>query len=113
MTAALVPMVPEGLVLMTSIAFFVGVIRLGEKQCLVQELPAIEGLARVDVVCTDKTGTLTNNTMTFKEIIPVDTVADDKKLADMAQQALIAMAEGDAHPNASMRRIADSPMARD
>ena len=113
MTAALVPMVPEGLVLMTSIAFFVGVIRLGEKQCLVQELPAIEGLARVDVVCTDKTGTLTNNTMTFKEIIPVDTVADDKKLADMAQQALIAMAVGDEHPNDSMRAIADWAKSRD
>ncbi len=47
---ALVPMVPEGgLVLMTSIAFAVGVIRLGRRQCLVNELPAIEGLARVDV----------------------------------------------------------------
>ncbi|MCL2668759.1 MAG: HAD-IC family P-type ATPase, partial [Micrococcales bacterium] len=51
MVAALVPMVPEGLVLMTSIAFAVGVIRLGQRQCLVNELPAIEGLARVDVVC--------------------------------------------------------------
>jgi cation-transporting ATPase E len=61
MVAALVPMVPEGLVLMTSIAFAVGVIRLGQRQCLVQELPAIEGLARVDVVCADKTGTLTEN----------------------------------------------------
>ncbi len=56
MVGALVPMVPEGLVLMTSIAFAVGVIRLGRRQCLVQELPAIEGLARVDVVCADKTG---------------------------------------------------------
>ena len=53
---ALVPMVPEGLVLMTSIAFAVGVVRLGRRQCLVNELPAIEGLARVDVVCADKTG---------------------------------------------------------
>ena len=45
MVGALVPMVPEGLVLMTSIAFAVGVVRLGRRQCLVQELPAIEGLA--------------------------------------------------------------------
>ena len=59
MVAALVPMVPEGLVLMTSIAFAVGVVRLGRRQCLVNELPAIEGLARVNVVCADKTGTLT------------------------------------------------------
>ena len=63
MVGALVPMVPEGLVLMTSIAFAVGVIRLGRRQCLVNELPAIEGLARVDVVCADKTGTLTENGM--------------------------------------------------
>jgi cation-transporting ATPase E len=68
MVAALVPMVPEGLVLMTSIAFAVGVIRLGRRQCLVQELPAIEGLARVDVVCADKTGTLTENGMRLAEI---------------------------------------------
>ena len=60
---ALVPMVPEGLVLLTSIAFAVGVVRLGQRRCLVQELPAIEGLARVDVVCADKTGTLTENGM--------------------------------------------------
>ena len=63
MVGALVPMVPEGLVLLTSIAFAVGVVRLGRRQCLVQELPAIEGLARVDVVCADKTGTLTENGM--------------------------------------------------
>ncbi len=63
MVGALVPMVPEGLVLMTSIAFAVGVIRLGQRRCLVQELPAIEGLARVDVVCADKTGTLTESGM--------------------------------------------------
>ncbi|GAB4587467.1 cation-translocating P-type ATPase [Nocardia sp. IFM 10818] len=68
MVAALVPMVPEGLVLMTSIAFAVGVVRLGRRKCLVQELPAIEGLARVDVVCADKTGTLTENGMRLSEI---------------------------------------------
>ena len=63
MAGALVPMVPEGLVLLTSMAFALGVIRLGRRQCLVQEIPAIEGLARVDVVCADKTGTLTENGM--------------------------------------------------
>ena len=52
-------MIPEGLVLLTSVAFAVGVIRLGRRGALVQELPAVEVLARVDVVCVDKTGTLT------------------------------------------------------
>src|SRR5262249_28745950 len=68
MVGALVPMVPEGLVLMTSIAFAVGVVRLGQRQCLVNELPAIEGLARVDVVCADKTGTLTENGMRVSDL---------------------------------------------
>ena len=71
MVAALVPMVPEGLVLMTSIAFAVGVVRLGKFKALVNELPAIEGLARVDVVCTDKTGTLTENRMVLNDVVEV------------------------------------------
>ncbi len=75
LVAALVPMVPEGLVLMTSIAMAVGVVRLGRRNCLVQDLPAIEQLARVDVVCTDKTGTLTEDGMRVSriEVIPEGT----------------------------------------
>ena len=64
---------------MTSIAFAVGVVRLGRRQCLVQGLPAIEGLARVDVVCADKTGTLTENGMrcpTALESLTTQPVAD-------------------------------------
>jgi cation-transporting ATPase E len=97
---ALVPMVPEGLVLMTSIAFAVGVIRLGRRQCLVQELPAIEGLARVDVVCADKTGTLTENGMR---------VSDLKSLTegDVAD-VLASLAADDSRPNASMQAIAEA-----
>ena len=51
--------VPEGLVLLTSLAFAVGATRLAQRHALIQELPAVEVLARVDVVCVDKTGTLT------------------------------------------------------
>src|SRR6476659_3652505 len=72
MVGALVPMVPEGLVLMTSVAFAVGVVRLGRRQCLANELPAIEGLARVDVVCADKTGTLTEGGMDVTELRTLD-----------------------------------------
>ena len=68
MVAGIVPMVPEGLVLLTSMAFAIGVVRLGRHQCLVQELPAIEGLARVDTVCLDKTGTLTEGGMDVSEL---------------------------------------------
>lgn len=72
MAAAIVPMVPEGLVLMTSIAFAAGVIRLGKYKALVNELVAIEGLARVNTVCTDKTGTLTTNEMELDSIVRPD-----------------------------------------
>ncbi|WP_197415884.1 HAD-IC family P-type ATPase [Mycobacterium sp. IS-1742] len=100
MVGALVPMVPEGLVLMTSIAFAVGVIRLGRRQCLVNELPAIEGLARVDVVCADKTGTLTENGMRLHD---VETFTTDQ-IADV----LASMAADDTRPNASIQAIAEA-----
>ena len=106
MVGALVPMVPEGLVLMTSIAFAVGVIRLGRRQCLVNELPAIEGLARVDVVCADKTGTLTENGMQFRELIELPG-ADRSPRAAVAD-VLSALAADDPRPNASMAAIAET-----
>jgi cation-transporting ATPase E len=100
MVGALVPMVPEGLVLMTSLAFAVGVIRLGRRQCLVNELPAIEGLARVDVVCADKTGTLTENGMRVADVKQLDKAAVGDVLARLAAD--------DPRPNASMRAIAEA-----
>lgn len=103
MVAALVPMVPEGLVLMTSIAFAVGVVRLGQRKCLVQELPAIEGLARVDVVCADKTGTLTENGMRLAEV----RVLGGAREAD-ARTALAALGAADPRPNASVQAIIEA-----
>jgi cation-transporting P-type ATPase E len=66
--AALVGMVPEGLVLLTSLAFTVATVSLARKQTLVQQLPAVEGLARVDVICLDKTGTLTHGDIVFDRL---------------------------------------------
>lgn len=66
--AALVGMVPEGLVLLTSVAFMIATVTLARKQTLVQELPAVEGLARVDVVCLDKTGTLTDGEVSYDHL---------------------------------------------
>ncbi|WP_441250756.1 HAD-IC family P-type ATPase [Kitasatospora sp. McL0602] len=89
MVAGIVPMVPEGLVLLTSVAFAIGVVRLGRRQCLVQELPAIEGLARVDTVCLDKTGTLTEGGMDLVDLRPLavaesgpDSTGPDSNSAD-------------------------------
>ena len=61
--AAMIGMIPEGLILLTSIAMAVGVIRLGRRKTLVQELAGIETLARADVLCLDKTGTITSGNM--------------------------------------------------
>lgn len=69
--AAVIAMIPLGLVLMTSIAFAVGAVKLASHQVLVQELPAVEGLARVDVICLDKTGTLTEGEIMFDAAHPV------------------------------------------
>lgn len=63
--AAIVAMIPEGLVLLTSISFGLAAMTLARRQVLVQELPAVEGLARVDMVCLDKTGTLTEGEIVF------------------------------------------------
>ncbi|MFJ8107426.1 HAD-IC family P-type ATPase [Streptomyces sp. NPDC096132] len=99
----IVPMVPEGLVLLTSVAFAIGVIRLGRKQCLVQELPAIEGLARVDTVCLDKTGTLTEGGMDVTGLRTLDG-ADETYV----RKVLGALGESDPRPNASLRAIIDA-----
>ncbi|MEU6660509.1 HAD-IC family P-type ATPase [Streptomyces sp. NPDC046821] len=99
----IVPMVPEGLVLLTSVAFAIGVIRLGRKQCLVQELPAIEGLARVDTVCLDKTGTLTEGGMDVTELRPLDGAEES-----YVRKVLGALGESDPRPNASLKAIIDA-----
>ncbi|MFH8984299.1 cation-translocating P-type ATPase [Streptomyces varsoviensis] len=104
----IVPMVPEGLVLLTSVAFAIGVIRLGRKQCLVQELPAIEGLARVDVVCLDKTGTLTEGGMDVTELRPLDGAEEP-----YVRQVLGAIGQSDPRPNASLQAIIDAYPAPD
>ncbi|MFC5663652.1 HAD-IC family P-type ATPase [Kitasatospora misakiensis] len=120
MIAGIVPMVPEGLVLLTSVAFAIGVIRLGRRQCLVQELPAIEGLARVDTVCLDKTGTLTEGGMDVVDLRIIggdeDGGAADERgalddrgsLKETVVRALAVMAGADARPNPSMRAVLDA-----
>ncbi|HEY8471622.1 MAG TPA: HAD-IC family P-type ATPase [Natronosporangium sp.] len=97
--AGVVPMIPEGLVLMTSVAFAVGVIRLGRRRCLVQELPAVEILARVDTLCLDKTGTLTEPGMVLQEIEYADGAPDG------VAGVLAAMVAADPNPNQTMQAI--------
>jgi cation-transporting ATPase E len=101
--AGLVGMVPEGLVLLTSTALALGVVRLGRRKVLTQELAAIEGLARVDVLCIDKTGTLTEGRLTLAS---VDELAD-WPAGTAATEVLASLAAADPNPNPSLAAIAE------
>jgi cation-transporting P-type ATPase E len=96
--AGVVAMVPEGLVLLTSGAFAIGVVRLARRRTLVQQLPAVETLARVDVVCLDKTGTLTEGDLT---VVAVERIGEAPDPASV----LAAVAAADPDPNATLRAI--------
>ncbi len=95
--AGSVAMIPQGLVLVTSVAFAVGVVRLAQRRVLVQEMPAVEGLARVDVVCFDKTGTLTEGRLEHLATEPL-AVAD-------VDAVLAAMVETETNPNATIAAL--------
>jgi cation-transporting ATPase E len=105
--AGLVALVPQGLVLLLSLAQAVAVIRLGRKQVLVQRLQAVESLARVTVLASDKTGTLTTGAIALEK---VETLGDgasgdgDRRVAT----ALAAVAAADEFPNATMKAIQEA-----
>lgn len=92
---SLVGMVPEGLVLLTSVVLAVSVLRLARRRALVQDLYSIETLARVDVLCLDKTGTITEGSMQLDGLVPLDG-ADPAELR--AVIAAMTAANGDANP---------------
>ncbi len=70
MIAAVIGMIPEGLYLLASVALAVSSIRLAQKKVLLHDMKCIETLARVNVLCVDKTGTITENTMEVQDVIP-------------------------------------------
>lgn len=97
--AGMVTMVPEGLVLLTSIAMAVAVIRLAAKKVLVQDLPAVEVLARVDTICVDKTGTLTEPGMQVREVVAL---TDNTNPSEV----LGALAAVESSPNPTLQAVA-------
>jgi cation-transporting ATPase E len=98
--AGVVGLVPQGLVLLTSMALAVGIIRLARNNVVVQELYALEGLARINVLCVDKTGTLTTGKFTLDDMRSLD--------GDLAalREGLAAMAAAEVTPTASTQVIA-------
>jgi cation-transporting P-type ATPase E len=103
--AAAVAMVPDGLVLLTSIAFIVGILALARKQALAKELASVELLARVDVLCLDKTGTITTGEISFTGLVLI--APEDGSATDEAsvRDALGAVAGCDPNPNATLAAI--------
>jgi cation-transporting P-type ATPase E len=97
--AGVVTMVPEGLVLLTSIAMAVAVVRLAKQRVLVQDLPAVEVLARVDTMCADKTGTLTEPGMAVTDTVVLDQSAD-------CPAALAALGAAEESPNPTLDAVA-------
>lgn len=77
--ASVIGMIPEGLYLLTSVALAVSVMRLAQKKTLVHDMKCIETLARVDVICVDKTGTVTEPDMHVKSIVSLDDSSDDAR----------------------------------
>ena len=79
MIAAVIGMIPEGLYLLASVALAVSSIRLAQKKVLLHDMKCIETLARVDVLCVDKTGTITENTMKVQQLIKTDEYDEKEK----------------------------------
>lgn len=98
--AAAVAMVPDGLVLLTSLSFMAGIVALARCNALAKQLSTVELLARVDVLCLDKTGTITTGDITFAAAHAADGRTDDE-----VHEALVALAASDRDPNATMAAI--------
>ena len=101
--AAAVAMVPDGLVLLTSLSFITGVIALARRQALARELASVELLARVDTLCLDKTGTITTGEISFERVEPLGSVTGAE-----ATEALASLASADPAPNATLATIVDA-----
>ncbi len=98
--AAAVAMVPDGLVLLTSLAFVAGVLELSRRNALAKQLSTVEVLARVDVLCLDKTGTITTGDIVYADLHPLEGHASEQ-----AKLTLAALARADDAPNATMMAI--------
>ena len=101
MVAAIIGMIPEGLFFLASVALAISVMRLAQKKVLVHEMSCIETLARVDVLCVDKTGTITENRMEAdglvilpayneEKMLPINTLVSDFVYAQSAENATMA-----------------------
>lgn len=101
--AGIVGMIPQGLVLLTSMAYALSVIHLGRRNVLAQQIPAVEVLARADILCLDKTGTLTEGTL---QVSQLEKLGNERQ--ETAVDALGALAWSSVFRNRTMEAIADA-----
>lgn len=106
--AALISMIPEGLMLLTSVAFAVGAANLAKKRVLVQSMPGIETLARVDVICLDKTGTITDGTLKFEKQVLLGK-QDEAALFSIMSELMAALPDSNGTAKA-LRQAFSSPL---
>jgi len=99
-SAAMIGMIPEGLILLTGITLTLGALHLAQKKALVQTLPAIETLARADVICLDKTGTITSGNMAFEQLVPAKGF-----LQEDIEAAIAALVDATGDQNATARLL--------
>lgn len=102
--SAMVGMIPEGLILLASTVMAVAVVRLARHQVLVQQLYCIETLARVDVLCLDKTGTITTGGMEVSKLVPLDT-PDSEAIGQELNKVVASLVASDEDPNDTARAI--------
>lgn len=101
---ALVGMIPEGLFLLVSVALVVSILRLAKKKTLVHEMGCIETLARVNVLCVDKTGTITENKMTVEDIVPLQPECWDENFIRALMNDYVGNMGADNDTMAALRR---------
>ena len=106
-TASIISMVPQGLVFMTSVALAVGAVKLARRRVLVQELAAVEGLARVDMLCLDKTGTLTEGTLLLDAVEDAPDALPSSVDGSAMRDAALAWFAADSDANATARALGE------
>lgn len=105
--AGVLGMIPEGLVLLTSVSFILGVGRLARKKALVQEMEAIEALARVNVLCLDKTGTITTGELKVEQLLPLHHTEKDT-IHTVMNGLVFSFTEGNATTHALQAYFSDT-----
>lgn len=103
--AALIGMIPEGLYLLTSVAMAVSAMKLAQQKVLVQDMNCIETLARVDVLCVDKTGTITEPKMEVQDVIPLDPQKDSPEQLEAVLAALYSSVEPENDTGRAMAEV--------